>query len=112
MVEKKIVFLISSSPFSTMNNYEALRASLSIFDHQVTIIWREEAVHFTKNSVEKTMTKPLLRVAKDMEIEMFVTNDDLKEKGIDQSHLEPNIKSIDYSDMISILVSADIVINF
>ena len=95
-----------------MNNYEALRASLSIFDHQVTIIWREDAVHFTSSSVEKIMTKPLLRLADDMEIEMFVTKEDLNEKGIDESQLDPYIKSIDYPDMISILGAADVVINF
>ena len=91
MSEKKIVFLVSSSPFSTLNNYEALRASLSLFDHQVSIIWREDATHFTKKTVDKTMTKALLRLAEDMEVELYIVKEDLIERGIDETQLEPQI---------------------
>lgn len=109
---KQIVFLISSSPFSTMNNYEALRASLALFDHQVKIVWRDAAVFFTIKTLEKKMTKALLRLADDMEIEMFVNKEDLKEKGIEDSELDSHIKSIDNSSLISILMAADLVITF
>ena len=112
MSEKKIVFLISSSPFSTLNNYEALRASLSLFDHQVSIIWREDATHFTKKTVDKTRTKALLRLAEDMEIELYVVKEDLMERGIDETQLESQIKTIRDGDLVSLLKSADVVINF
>lgn len=112
MSEKKIVFLVSSSPFSTLNNYEALRASLSLFDHQISIIWREDATHFTKKTVDKTMTKALLRLAEDMEIELYVVKEDLMERGIDETQLESKIKTIRDGDLVSLLKSADVVINF
>ena len=112
MSEKKIVFLVSSSPFSTLNNYEALRASLSLFDHQISIIWREDATHFTKKTVDKTMTKALLRLAEDMEIELYVVKEDLMERGIDETQLESQIKTIRDGDLVSLLKSADVVINF
>ena len=112
MSEKKIVFLVSSSPFSTLNNYEALRASLSLFDHQVSIIWREDATHFTKKIVDKTMTKALLRLAEDMEIELYVVKEDLMERGIDETQLESQIKTIRDGDLVSLIKSADVVINF
>jgi len=112
MSEKKIVFLVSSSPFSTLNNYEALRASLSLFDHQISIIWREDATHFTKKTVDKTMTKVLLRLAEDMEIELYVVKEDLMERGIDETQLESQIKTIRDGDLVSLLKSADVVINF
>ena len=112
MGEKKIVFLVSSSPFATLNNYEALRASLSLFDHLVSIIWREDATHFTKKTVDKTMTKTLLRLAGDMEVELFVVKEDLMERGIDETQLEPQIKVIIEGDLVSLLKSADVVMNF
>ena len=112
MNEKNIVFLVSSSPFSTLNNYEALRSSLSFFDHQVSIIWRGDATHFTKNTVEKKMTKNFLRLALDMEIELYAVKEDLIERGIIETELEPQIKSIIKEDLISLLASADVVLNF
>lgn len=110
--EKKIVFLISSSPFSTLKNYEALRSSLSLFDHQVSVIWRNDATYFTKNAVDKTMTKAILRLAEDMDIELYVVEDDLMQRGIDGKLIEPQIKPINNDALISILASADIVMNF
>jgi sulfur relay (sulfurtransferase) DsrF/TusC family protein len=110
--EKKIVFLISSSPFSTLNNYEALRTSLSLFDHQVSVIWRDEATHFTKNTVDKTMTKAILRLAEDMEIELFVVKDELIKLGIDENMVETQIKTINNDTLVSIIASADVVMNF
>jgi sulfur relay (sulfurtransferase) DsrF/TusC family protein len=110
--EKKIVFLISSSPFSTLKNYEALRSSLSLFDHQVSVIWRNDATHFTKNAVDKTMTKAILRLAEDMDIELYVVENDLMQKGIDSKLIEPQIRPINNDTLISILASADIVMNF
>ena len=41
MTEKKIVIIINSSPFNSLNNYEALRSCMSFFDHETTIIWRK-----------------------------------------------------------------------
>ena len=112
MSEKKIVFLISSSPFSTLNNYESLRTSISLFDHQVSVIWMGEATHFTKISVDKTMTKAFLRLAKDLEIELYVVQADLDERGIDTNLLEPMIKTIKNEDLVSLITSANIVMNF
>jgi sulfur relay protein TusB/DsrH len=112
MSEKKIVFLVSSSPFSTLNNYEALRAALSLFDHQVSIVWREDATYFTKKTADKTMTKALLRLADDMEVELYVVKEDLMRRGIDEAQLEPHIKTIIDGDLVSLLKSADVVMNF
>lgn len=112
MSEKKIVFLVSSSPFSTLNNYEALRAALSLYDHQVSLVWREDATHFTKKTADKTMTKALLRLADDMEVELYVVKEDLMKRGIDEKQLEPHIKTIIDRDLVSLLKSADVVMNF
>lgn len=112
MGEKRIVFLISSSPFSTLNTYEALRASISIFEHQVTVIWRGDATHYTGDSVEKTMCKPFLRLAEDMDIELYVFESDLGKHGLDESQLDSRIKPVNDDDFISILGSADYVMRF
>lgn len=112
MSEKIILILVSSSPFSTLNNYEALRATLSLFDHRVSIVWREDATYFTKKTVDKTMTKALLRLADDMEVELYVVKEDLMRRGIDEPQLEPQIKTIIEGNLVSLLKSSDVVMNF
>ena len=104
--------MISSSPFSTLNTYEALRASIFLFEHHLTVIWKDKAIHFTVDSVEKTMSKPFLRLAEDMEIELFVLESDLMKHGLDKTQLDPRIKPINDDDFISILGSADCVMKF
>ena len=111
-MEKKIVFLISSSPFETLNNYEALRASISFIDHQVAIIWKDEGVYYTLKSVDKNMTKTFLRLAKDMEVELYVSEEDLLKNNLDHLELEDVIKKIDQEDSIITLRDADVVMTF
>jgi sulfur relay (sulfurtransferase) DsrF/TusC family protein len=112
MMEKKIVFLISSPPFETLNNYEALRASISFIDHAVAIIWMDEGVNFTLKSVDKTMTKTFLRLADDMEVGLYVSEEDLLKKNLDHLELEDVIKKIDQEDILITLRDADIVMTF
>ena len=112
MDEKKVVLLISSSPFSTLNTYEALRSSISFIDHEVKIIWKGEGVHFPLKSVDKTMTKTFLRLANDMEIELYVSEKDLAEKGLEGKELEEDIKIMTRNDLIEALNDADIVMTF
>lgn len=112
MDEKKVVLMISSSPFSTLNTYEALRSSISFIDHEVKILWSGEGVHFTLKSVEKTMTKSFLRLANDMEIELYVSEKDLTEKGLAGKELEEDIKIMTRNDLIEALNDADIVMTF
>lgn len=112
MQEKKVIFLISSSPFATLNNYEALRAAISFIDHTISIIWRGEGVNFTLKVVEKTMTKTFLRLAENLDLELYVSEEDLLEKSLDHMELENGIKRINRDDMINALKVADVVITF
>ena len=111
-MEKKVVLLISSPPFVTLNNYEALRASISLIDHRVAIIWKDEGVHFTLKSVNKATTKNLLRLAEDLEIDLYVSKGDLMKRSLDHLELEGMIKKIDQECLLNTLRDADVVLTF
>ena len=63
-------------------------------------------------SVDKTMTKTFLRLANDMEIELYVSEKDLLEKGLVDMELEEDIKTTTRDDLIEALNDADIVMTF
>jgi sulfur relay (sulfurtransferase) DsrF/TusC family protein len=112
MREKTIVFLISSSPFKSLNNYEALRSTISFIDHDVFIIWRSEGVFYALSSVDKTRTRNFLRLAKQLDFKLFVALEDLREKGLDDYEIEPTIKPIDDEGLLNTICSADVVFTF
>jgi sulfur relay (sulfurtransferase) DsrF/TusC family protein len=112
MNEKTIVFLISSSPFKTLNNYEALRSTISFIDHDVNIIWKSEGVFYTLNSVDKSKTRNFLRLAKQLEFKLFVALEDLREKGLEDCEIEPIITPIENEGLLNTICSADVVFTF
>jgi sulfur relay (sulfurtransferase) DsrF/TusC family protein len=58
------------------------------------------------------MTNAFLRLAEDMEIELYVVESDLDKIGIDKNLIEPNIEIISDDHLASKLSSSDIVLNF
>ena len=104
--------MISSSPFSTLNTYEALRSSISFIDHEVKIIWQGEGAHFPLKSVDKTMTQTFLRLANDLEIELYVMEDDLIDRGLEKEDLEEEITMMSQDYLIETLNDSDIVMTF
>jgi sulfur relay (sulfurtransferase) DsrF/TusC family protein len=111
-MEKKVVFLISSPPFETLNNYEALRTSLALFNHQVTIIWKGNGVNYPLKTIHKIMTKNYLTLAKDMGITLFVVRKDLKDRELEDIEIEQEVELISNTELLDIIGAGDIVINF
>ena len=104
--------MISSSPFTTLKNYEALRSTISFIDHDVYIIWKSEGVFYTLSSVDKTKTRNFLRLAKQMEFKLFVALEDLQEKGLEDSEIEATITPIENEGLLNTICSADVVFSF
>jgi sulfur relay (sulfurtransferase) DsrF/TusC family protein len=112
VMEKKIVILISSSPFGTLNNYEALRSSIAFYDHSLQVIWADNGVFFTLDSTDKTMTRSFLRLASDLGINLLVVDEDLAERGLRSSQLMPEVQVINKGEYIDALTHADVVLSF
>ena len=112
MGQKKVVLLISSSPFSTLNNYEALRSAIALYDHEVSIIWHEDGVYCTLRSVDNTRIQSFLRLTGDLDIKLFVSGADLKERGIDEAEVMLKVAVICKAGLIEALGKAQVVLNF
>lgn len=58
------------------------------------------------------MTRNYLRLAKDMEIDLFVVRKDLKNRGLEGMELEQEVEVISNTELLDIIDAADLVINF
>ncbi|MGD0804727.1 MAG: DsrE family protein [Candidatus Bathyarchaeia archaeon] len=111
-MEKSIIFLVSSSPFATLNNYEALRTAMSLFDHKVSIIWESDGVFYPLNGSDKAKTQPFLRLMKDLNVSLVVDLDDLKKRGVALDEVIEGVESFEHDRILDMLAMANVVISF
>jgi sulfur relay (sulfurtransferase) DsrF/TusC family protein len=86
-IKKTIVFILSESPFASDRNYHVLRMALAIaLDAQPRIILTGEAVQLSRP--ERRIHAPLpdaigqLRLLREMEVPVYVLEEDLQERSI------------------------------
>lgn len=111
-MEKKVIFLVSTPPFGLLNNYEALRSSISLFDHKVSVIWIGDGVYFPLKQSDKTMTQSFLRLVGDLNIHLLVDIDELKQRGFSKEDIIPQVDPLPNEKIVEILASSDYVVNF
>ena len=109
-MEKKVFFLLKSSPYQTLNNYEALRASISCFEHKVSVLWMEDGVYLPLKRTDRKLTQPFIRLSQDMGVTLYVNETDLIDRGLDKHDLVPEAKPFDESKAFELLLDADFVI--
>jgi tRNA 2-thiouridine synthesizing protein C len=112
MEEKKILLLISSSPFSTLNNYEALRSSIALFDHKVSITWKDDGVYYILKSTNKTRTKSFLGLVEDLNIELYASEESLTNRGLSKEEIIDNVILLKRQGLLDLLSEAQLVMTF
>lgn len=110
--EKKVLIMISAPPFRNLNCYEALRASLGLINHIVRIVWTQDGVYNALQATKNTMLQPFIRLAKDMDYELYVFEEDLRKRNLGEKELLKSIKPISQDDLLSKILDSDIVITF
>ena len=112
MAEYKIVIIINSSPLNTLNNYESLRTCMAFFDHDITVIWRNNGVFNALSKVDNSSTKPFIRNFEVMDIKLYVDGQDLEERGLQGQDLIPEVQKLGRKDVIKAIKNADVVLSF
>jgi sulfur transfer complex TusBCD TusB component (DsrH family) len=112
MIEKNVTYLVSSSPFQTLNNYEALRSTIGLFNHEVSIIWIDDGVFFTLKTTNDDRTLPFLRLVQDMEINLYVFIDDLSIRNIDICSVNDIFIPINEKVFNQIIKYSDVIMSF
>jgi len=111
-MEKNIIFHVTSSPYANLNNYEALRTAMSLFDHKVSVIWGGDGIFYPLNGSDKTTTQPFLRLMKDLNIPLYVDLDDLKKRGVSNDEVIAEVTPLAHDRKTEMLATANVVLSF
>ena len=91
-MEKELLIVIKSAPFSNLNYYEGLRTAAGLWDHTVKILWTGKGVYGALNMVDNTLTKKFLTDLPDIDIEMYVDGETLKENGFNEEDIVDEVE--------------------
>jgi sulfur relay (sulfurtransferase) DsrF/TusC family protein len=109
---KKIVFLIRSTPYRDLNNYEAMRTSIALYDHEVTVVWMGDGVFYPLKCSDKSNAQPILRLFKDLNIRLLVDSDELALRGYSSQDIIAEAEPVPHDEVVAALVQADSVLSF
>lgn len=112
MNDKNVVIMITSTPLATLNNYEALRTSIALIDQKVSIIWREGGAYNALKAIDHTLTYPFIRLFEDLDINLYVDEHDLSERGLEDAELIPEVKTLERTGVLELICGADVVLTF
>ena len=106
------MFLVTNTPYRELNNYEALRTSMALYDHEVTILWMGDGVFFPLKMSEKNQTQPFLRLMKDLNVRLLIDVDELVERGFSSDDLISEAVPMPHDALVGLLAEADAVLSF
>jgi sulfur relay (sulfurtransferase) DsrF/TusC family protein len=112
MAERKVLVIIKSRPFTTLNYYEALRTAAGLWDHKLKVLWLNDGVYSAIDGNDKTFTGKFLSDLPDLDIESFVDGESLKGTGFVSSDLVKNATLVDDEKILAMLDEAEVTLVF
>ena len=106
-MEKKVLVMIKSAPFTDLNYYEALRTAAGLWDHEVKVLWTGKGVYGALNNVDQTLTKKFLGDLPDLDIELFVDESALSENGFGSDDLVDEVQLADRVKIAELINEAE-----
>lgn len=107
MTEKKLLFIVKSPPYTTLNYYEALRTAIGAWEHEVRVLWTGDGVYALLREADHTLTKQFLADIPDLDIELYVDSESLQARGLDTSEILDNITPLDEEGLTGLLSWAE-----
>jgi len=113
MKEKNIVIMVTSSPFATLNNYEALRISIGIVDHcKVSIIWKGNGVYNAIKTIDDRFIHHFIRLCEHINISLYVDKNDFSERSLKGEELVPSVRLLEREEVLELICKSDVVLTF
>ena len=92
MAEKKTLVVIKSRPFTDLNYYEALRTAAGFWEHSVSVLWMGDGVYAALKEADRSITGKFLEDLPDLDAELYVDGEALRENGFAEENLVEGIK--------------------
>jgi len=106
-LEKKILIMIKSAPFTNLNYYEALRTAAGLWDHEVKVLWTGKGIYGALNNVDQTLTKKFLVDLPDLDIELYVEEKALMATGFGDDDLVDEVELADNQKISELIEEAE-----
>ncbi len=111
-MEKKVLIIIKSAPFTNLNYYEGLRTAAGLWNHQVSILWTGKGIHGALKEVDNTLTKKFLEDLPDLEVELFVDGDALKGNRVSEEDVIEKVVVADTERVSELIEEAEVSLVF
>ncbi len=106
-MEKEMLLIIKSAPFTNLNYYEGLRTAAGLWDHTVKILWTGKGVFGALDNVDKTLTKKFLADLPDLDIELYVDQVALESNGFSKDDLVEAVELADREKISELIEEAE-----
>ena len=81
MVEKNVLVIVKSRPYTKLNTYEALRVAAGLWEHHIILIWMGDGVHALLKDVDQTLSDKFYSDFPDLEIKSYVDEGGVENAG-------------------------------
>ncbi len=116
MAEKKVLINICRAPFGTVFYTEGLRAGVGVsagIDENIpTILFQSDGVFYCLKEVDRTDALAYFESFKDMGTRLCAVREDLKERGITEAELAPDITVISRQEAFDLFSENDFNMDF
>ena len=106
-MEKEMLLIIKSAPFTRLNYYEGLRTAAGLWDHTVKILWTGKGVFGALNCVDQTLTKKFLADLPDIDIELYADEDAVIANGFTGNDLVEAVELADEEKVSELIEEAE-----
>lgn len=107
MAEKNMLLVIKSRPFTDLNYYEALRTAAGFWEHSVSVLWMGDGVYAALKEADRSITGKFLEDLPDLDAELYVDGEALRENGFTEENLVDGIQLADRDSVKRLFESAE-----
>jgi len=107
MAEKRLLIIIKSKPYTTLNSYEALRVAIGLWEHEVAILWMGDGVYNLLKDADHTMTTHFHSDFPDLDIETYVEEAAITTRSMGKEDLIQNMVYADEEKITDLLMEVE-----
>jgi sulfur relay (sulfurtransferase) DsrF/TusC family protein len=111
-MEKSLVVVVKSKPYTTLNTYEALRVAVGLWEHDVSVVWMGDGVYALLGAADMSLDGVFHADLQDLDIKAYVDEDALVERGLDMDALIEDVRPISRLEIAKLVAGADASIVF
>ena len=112
MAEKNVIIIVKSSPYTTLNSYEALRVAIGLWEHTVKVLWTGDGIYNLLKNADHTRTSQFHADFPELDIETYADSITLGKRGIDSTDLIEGVQIANEKMVTELLLDAEATLVF